>query len=151
MKDIYKIKHEIIKEGFPELSNLEISLKMIKSKEEFMSFNKYFWSYSIEVDKSFLKAPSRVIKGCMAHELAHLLITHKNNPLINGFDNLFYKSSETYRKWDERRTDRLVIDRGYGGHLINFLEWTNKRYEEYNEHDGLTIGEIRTILDGGKK
>ena len=91
MDNLYKIMNSIIRKGFQELSNVDIRLDFEVSNDEFVGYGKFNGGgYYIDVDKTLKKAPVQVIKGALAHELAHITIDYSMNPITRFFDSLLY-------------------------------------------------------------
>jgi hypothetical protein len=77
------------------------------------------------VDKEVFNMNDNAIIGCLVHELCH-------------FENWNIKS--------ERDIDRMVIKKGYGRQLYEFLKYHDSIYEKYTKKDGLTKKEIQVEL-----
>ena len=145
-KETRQILEEIVGQGFSELSDVDFKIEFINKKSDFMFFSTEDDTYIIEVSKSIRKAPNKDFVGCLAHEVSHALLYYDSNPLTRIFDELLYNSFRLYQTFDERRTDRIVISRGYGSELLAFNEWNDLFYEERDRSAGLTKGEIKRLL-----
>lgn len=149
MGRLLKIKDRVVRIGFPELSAVQINVKKKKKgKADYFAAMQYVEDkvYDLLVGKALRGAPRTVVEGCFAHELAHISFDVRRNPLQRGLDQVLCDSSEAYQTFDERRTDELVIIRGYGPQLLSFVEFANERYKKYNKKDGLTAKEIKAKL-----
>lgn len=95
-----------------------------KSDDLFMATLKFPFFYVLLVDKEVLNMNDRAITGCLVHELCHI------------------------ENWNlsERDIDLMVINKGYGWELYEFLKYHDSIYEKYNKKDGLTKKEILKIL-----
>ena len=145
--ELYSIIDTMIKNRFPELSDIEIQLNLEESDDEFTAYGKLDGGgYYINVDKTLQQAPVPVIQGALAHELVHISLDKGMNFIVRFFDGLLYQLCSWYETYDERKTDLLVIKRGYGEQLLAFSKFANEEYEEYTAEDGLTAEEIEKIL-----
>lgn len=95
----------------------------------------FFTGWKIEVHKSVLKMPLPELTACMAHELEHIYTQ------VAKAKNWFH-----IPKQNEREIDRWVIERGLGNELLLLAVYHDKRYKKYTKDDGLTVKEIRQIL-----
>jgi hypothetical protein len=102
--------------------------------------------FRICVDTSLLGAPHRVLAGCFAHELSHILRDSRMRPAQRLVAFVRYNSSALYRTRDERQTDLEVIRRGCGGQLLAFMLYAQARGYEWQRNEGLTIPEVRSRL-----
>ena len=94
----------------------------VNRKDIFMATLKLPFLYVLFVDKEVFKMNDMAISGCLVHELCHIA------------------------KWsfrdDEREIDQMVIDKGFGWELYEFLKYHDSIYENYNRKDGLTKKEV---------
>lgn len=151
MYNLDSIKNKIVKNGFKELYKLNISIDYKEMDDAFFEFDKIKRkNYHIDVDKTLKKAPFDVLKGGMVHEIAHIAREYNRFWLPYSLDLFLYNNFPKYQTWDERKTDLLVVNQGYGPQLISFMKYANKRYKKYTKDDGLTIKEIKQILTNKK-
>ncbi len=147
LTDLVELKDQIVREAFPELSEVKIELHFEKSDDELMGYGELRGrGYYIDVDKVMRKAPLLAVEGGLAHELAHILVDFKMDPISRFFDQLSYERDKEYQTNDERKTDLLVVERGYGPQLLRYVRFHDKRYKHYAEEDGLTAKELKTLL-----
>ena len=136
----------VIRRAFPELKHKHFTLS-VGCCDSWM----YYESIGpgcvrICVDESLLGAPHRVLAGCFAHELSHILRDSRMRPAQRLVAFVRYNSSALYRTRDERQTDLEVIRRGYGGPLLAFMLYAQARGYEWQRNEGLTIPEVRSLL-----
>ena len=148
--EINGIKDEVIKNGFPELMKVDITALFSKIDDYVMQVDEREDNgWIIEIDDMLIREQAdekliNVLKGGIAHELAH--IVRKQRGLFNiWMDKFLYKISKRYVELDERNTDLIVFLRGYGEELLKFLEYSEKKYSRYEE-DGLSQIELKTLL-----
>ena len=147
MHNLSSYIHEIVNNGFHEVRDAHIiSFYTVSSDHYLESEKKNRYLYEISVDRSLMEVPKEVIVGGLAHEIAHISMELRRNFIINTIDTLLCMVP-FYSTFDERRTDRLVIQRGFGSELLSFIEYCNETRENYNRLDGLTEKEIRKILE----
>jgi hypothetical protein len=141
--NINKIKNNVIKKGFPELSDEDIQIEWNDIKDScFVLVPFKSEGYCIEIDNSMRKASVMVIEGGLAHEFAHIIDDIDKSKNID-----LGRISKKYRIYQERNTDLTVILRGYGKQLLKFLYYVEKLgFPRYKE-DGLSIVEIEKLFD----
>lgn len=143
------IKDEIIKSAFPELMDSDIAIEFVDIKDSFMQVGELEdEGHFIEVDESLIKIRGdreevNVLKGGIAHELAHIIKEPKG--LLNKWiEKFLYRVSWKFKELDERNTDFTVVLRGYGKELLKFLEYCEKDHSRYRE-DGLSQIELEIL------
>jgi hypothetical protein len=148
MNDLKVILDSIIKGAFPELLAEDIKIEYKKLKDAMFEYGmlSYEGAY-IEVDKSLKDAPINVLIGGIVHELAHILTDIKIGKNQSIKDRLAYKISTRYKTLDERNTDLEVILRGYGKELFEFLIYSEKTGYDHYKEDGLSIRELKILLN----
>ena len=149
MHDLVAIKDRIVTMGYPELSQVRIRLDWVKSKDAYFEYGTVGGDYFIDVDRKLRNSSIPVIEGGMAHEISHILLDHSLNPVLRFLDDKLHSYWERYQVWDERRTDILTIERGFGSELIEFTKYANKRREKFTKKDCLSLAEMRRVLRGG--
>ena len=150
MHDLEIVKNRIVTGGFPELSGIEIYPEYKKIKDGYLEFYRIKkGTYQINVDRSLGNATLGVVEGGTAHELAHIARDNKRWRIFHTFDMFLYNNWRWYETRDERRTDILVVERGYGQQLLEFVRYANERREDFTAKDGLTAEELERMLAGG--
>lgn len=150
MNNLSEIRDKVIKSGFPELMSEDIQVEYKKLEDAvFECGGLTEEGFYIEVDKSMENAPESVIEGGFAHELSHILIDKTQGIGLTLRDGLARTLSKRYKTLDERNTDLQVIIRGYGGQLLSFLEYSDKKDFPHYKEDGLSIREVKQILSAG--
>lgn len=120
-KKDFKIKVDyIIKRDFKGIRKPYIWF--LDRDDIFMATFNFLFFYALIVDKEVFKMNDMAITGCLVHELCHI-------------KNWSYKD-------DERETDQMVIDMGYGVELYEFLKYHDRHYVKYKNKDGLTKKEV---------
>ena len=143
-----KIMRKIIKESFPELANIDISIDFEDSYNiddcYFLYGNKEI-GFFIDVDKSLETAEQGIIVGGIAHELCHILWECSVTKYYERHDSRLYKKHFLHRQRDEKYTDLETILRGYGPELLLVM----KHYQDYPTKDyaagkycGLTYSDL---------
>lgn len=145
MNNLQEILNSVKSNGFSDL-HVVISVEYVKSKDAYFSYERNERKYHIEADKKMKKAPLEVVEGGLAHELAHIERDSKLGFFERREDIRKYNDSAEYRKEDERETDMLVIQKGYGKQLLEFIKYHNKRRRKYKKKDGLTKKEIKKLI-----
>jgi len=123
--DIKTSFNDITVKHFPELLSKNINLIFPESKKDYyMQVSRIFFIHMLNVDRSVAKMPKEAMIGCLVHELCHIL----------NWDN------------NERETDTLVIQRGFGKYLLEFVKYHNSKFEKYTKKEGLSKKEIKQLL-----
>lgn len=133
---------ETIAKYFPEIKKGEVKIHYIYKSDFYMAMSWWITHYVLVIDKSTLKFSESAFKGCLAHELSHIIDFKKSN-IITRFKKAFASTENTE---EERAADLEVINRGLGKELLQFHEEHNKLYKSYKETEGLTKREIKRIL-----
>jgi hypothetical protein len=133
----------MIAQAYPELRRRRVGIAFGELGPE--TLFRYAWDqgrFSILVGEEFRKAPAAVLEGGIAHELAHLVRDGRHRPpaLHRAFER--YERSRCYRIRDERATDRLAIDRGFGPQLLAMMRWSRAHGVRFRAEDGLHSREI---------
>ena len=105
----------------------------------------------LDVSRGLRKAEPQILRGCLAHELAHIAKERKMGSLRSYFDTKLYNTFAKYQTKDERETDMDVIKRGFAVDLLAFVKYADKRREKYTKDDGLTKKEIKQFLNRDSK
>ena len=93
-----------------------------------------------------MKAPDNVIRGGLAHELAHIVDMRGWTLGRKLAHSWLYKCSRTYRIAVERNTDLTAVLRGHGKDLLAFMDYAAAQgYDQYYE-DGLSPRELRALV-----
>lgn len=136
---------EIVVKGFPELSKVMINTCYSKLEDAYFEYDKVKRGYKIKIDTSLRGRKRDVLVGGLAHEIAHIKRDVGFGPFL-FLDELLYDLSTKYESWTERKTYLLVVQRGLGRELLEFVKWANRRGEEYTKEDGLTQKELELLL-----
>src|SRR3989344_2467287 len=141
--NLTNLMQHIIQDSFPELSAGAIEIYYKKIKGAYLDCRRVQQnSYKIRVHRNLNDAPRQVLVGGIAHELAHFYRDFQRDDLMHFCDLFLYNRFSTYQTYDERATDRLVIERGKGEELLAFLRYANKKRKKYSKKDGLTVKKI---------
>lgn len=146
--ELSNIKDEVIKSAFPELMKVDIVIEFADVEDSFMEVGELEdEGHFIEVDESLIEIQGdseEVLKGGIAHELAHII--KKPRGLLNKWiEKILYKVSWKFKELDERNTDLTVVLRGYGKELLKFVRYCEKNSSRYME-DGLSQIELEILL-----
>jgi uncharacterized hydantoinase/oxoprolinase family protein len=133
------IAKDLIEQYFPELKDVFITFKKVSKTDYFASVSGSRNNYHINYHRKLLKGSKAAIKGCLAHELQHIVEFRKHSLIRRLINRL--QTSKT-----ERRIDTAVVSRGLGKELLAFQRFHDKYYEPYDESDGLTRKEIKRLL-----
>ena len=113
-KKYQNIVNDVIRESFPELKDKKISIYLYNGKK----YNAgVYWPLPfleiIFINKN-IKLSNSEIKGLLVHELCHFERDIGRGWLISLFlANIYYWSNPSFRRKEERETDKLVIKKGY--------------------------------------
>jgi hypothetical protein len=150
MNDLAHIRDLVIRRGFPELLAEDIQVEYKHLKDAMLEYGHLTQEgFYIEVDESLQKAPEQVLAGGIAHELSHILTDKNLKGRSVSMDGFAYRLSKRYKTLDERNTDLEVILRGFGKDLLAFLEYSEKEGYPYYKEDGLSIREVKILLEKG--
>jgi len=123
----HKIVKGLIRNAFPKLKNKKILICESDDKKFKLHFaDTYYFIlfWRIRIGKKLRKFPDEFLKGALAHELSHIEIFEKRNfirKIISGFKCLV---SENFREKEEKNTDKITIQKGYGKELYSFRKHT---------------------------
>lgn len=144
--NIEGISKEIIEKYFKSLQHLSILLKETHNKNvDFFaaaSIILHKKQYKIRLNPEIYKMNIDAIKGCIAHEIAHIELLNKKSGLKLFKHLLMLTMDDPYLSKHEREADELVIKKGLGKELLAFQKYHDQNYENYDESDGLTESEI---------
>lgn len=137
-----RILRRLVRSAFPELCRRRIAIAFEPLPEDTLLRYDRGACFSISVSDALRDAPGRALEGGIAHELAHLVRDSRLPPraLLRAFDR--YDRSRFYRVRDERATDRLAVDRGFGPHLLAFLRHARTLGYRFHAEHGLHTREI---------
>lgn len=145
MMNLSEILDDVILKGFQELLPDDIEINFLKQDDCLLSYGSYKdHGYFIEVDLKFNDASVDVLRGGIAHELAH--ISHEKLNKLGFVDSFLYKHSERFRILDERNTDLEVIFRGFGADLLQFLDYREMLGYSMDDYEGLTRREVKSLM-----
>jgi hypothetical protein len=137
--------NKVLCTNFKSLSNTRIKLVFDKGSDYYMAVQWKLFYYILFIDAEILRFSEPAFKGCLSHELIHILQMEQLN-LFKRIKSHFNRQSQTEKAEEERRTDLLVIQHGLGKELLQFHEEHNRKYKSYKRHEGLTKFEIKKIL-----
>lgn len=142
----------LIDNHFHRLKNDNIKLSFHKDKGSFAYITKtLFRGYKISLSKKDCEKMSlNQVRGVLSHELAHIYNEKRQGVIITFFKNILYLISDKQKTKEERKVDSIVIERGCGKYLLEFMIYHDKHYRKYNKTDGLTTKEIRKELFNSK-
>ncbi len=125
-KRYQKMLKELIKKSFPKLRGKKILIyesdnKKFKSYFADTGYFIFFWR--IRTGKKLRKLPDEFLKGILAHELSHIEIFGKRNFIRKIISGLKYFISRVSREKEEKSTDRMAIEKGYGKELYSFRKY----------------------------
>lgn len=142
---------ELRQKYFKDVTNISIVLQRVRKCNYFAATSRSISGrFKILYHKKLLKASDDTIKGCLAHELAHIEADSRKNFLFYLLEGLFLIVSPSYETNTERRIDKKVLEIGLGHELLAFQKFHDKYYEAYNKLDGLTKKEIKEYLKFGR-
>lgn len=141
LEDICK---NIINKGFQELKTEKFCAYYTRLKDSFGDYDFAKNAVVIRLDKKTLfDAPVPVLEGVIAHEISH--VARDRHLRTSPVRTYLYSMFEWHRQRDERETDLLVIERGFGPQLLAFVEYIDKK--GYYCGDGsLSMRALRKIL-----
>lgn len=139
---------DVINKGFQDLKTWPMIIRFVKNTDYIMAHG---FIFSLNINRLILKRKSIIyvntcydkltdtaIKGCFAHELCHLIRDKELSFLSLLFRTIINKFSPGRIEKEERLTDELVIERGFGKELLQLA-----RREPAN---GLTAKEIKQLI-----
>jgi hypothetical protein len=136
----------MLRAGWPELRRLRISIAFAALPDDtLLRYDCTPGRYSISINDALRHAPVRVLEGGVAHELAHVV---RDSPLPPRFRTLAYARydrSRAFRIRDERATDRLAVERGYGPQLLAFLTYVRALGYTFTPEHGLHTREVAAL------
>ena len=147
---------KVRKKIFPELKKVKIDLGLINSDTEFMNYGTYegdefAGQYYINIDRSMTRAPPKALTVCLSHELAHIYVDKEMNFFLRLLTDKVLRKEHTYRIWDERRVDLMLVERGLGNALMEFEEFAAPMRAKRNGEEGLTKEEVKALMNGKLK
>lgn len=134
--------------AFPELRRREIRIRFGDCDDALMRYDVEGRAFVISVDNTLRGAPRRVLEGGLAHELAHLARDCRIPPGRRDRMLAIYAASPWYRARDERATDRLAIDLGFGPQLYAFMRYARARGAKFRREHGMSLAEVARIQAG---
>ena len=143
MARLDRILRRMIATAYPELRRLPIAVGFRALDGD--TLFRYDWDqgrYSILAGEEFRDAPAAVVEGGVAHELAHLVRDSARPPRLLDRALDHYGRSRAYRIRDERATDALAVQRGFGPQLIALIRYARSRGIRFHAEHGLHSREI---------
>lgn len=125
-KRYQKIVKKLVEKSFPELKNVKIRIcesdhNKFKSASADAYYYVLFWK--IRLGKRVRKFPKKYIIAILAHELCHISIFQKRNFIKKIIFFYFILFLRKYREAEERNTELLEIQKGYGKELYSFRKY----------------------------
>ena len=152
MNDLVLLRDKVVQRGFPELFAEDIQVEYKLLDDALLEYGTLSpEGFYIEVDKSLMNASPYVIIGGLAHEFSHILVEKTSNARVISRDILAYRLSKRYKTLDERNTDLEVLLRGFGKDLLVFLEFSEKEGYPHYKEDGLSIREVKILIEKQEK
>ncbi len=149
MHDLEKLRDIVIRRGFMELIAEDIQVEFQKLEDALFEYGSLTEEgYYIELDETLQEAPEEVLVGGLAHELSHILTDRLLEKRLRFRDWLAYRISRRYKTLDERNTDLQIILRGFSRELLIFLEYAGEKGFPHYKEDGLSLREVKTLLEG---
>jgi len=141
------ILRRIVARSFPELKRHRIAIRFGElDRDTCFFYCQEAGRYRITVSNCLRPAPPRVLEGCIAHELSHILQDSRLGRWQRELAFERYSRSAVYRMRDERRTDLRQLGLGYGPQLLAFLSYAKTLGFRFTREDGLLRGEISRRL-----
>jgi hypothetical protein len=137
--------NNVICTNFKVLANTRIMFVFVRGSDYYMAVQSKIFYYSLFIDAEILNFSEPAFKGCLGHELVHILEMEKLN-VFKRLKEIFTLKSKAEHEEEERKTDLLVIQHGLGKELLRFHEEHNREYKSYKKNEGLTKWEIKKIL-----
>ena len=148
MHDIVKIKDEVVRRGFPELTDVVIDAYFYRQIEEYASVRRFKRNmYGLYVDTTMQNASRNAVMGVVAHELAHAAHDAQKNSLVYSIDSFLCEILPPYKTFAERRADMMAVERGFGQQLLEFVRHAEQAREKFTKLDGLTKEEIIALIE----
>jgi hypothetical protein len=146
------IGNRLISESFPVLQTRKVHFITLRFRFYAVSFWIPFAARIIVISTRTRNFSDMVLTGILAHELSHqerYLSMGKAGYIIFAFRYIFSKKLQAD---EERATDRLTIDKGYGRQLYDLTLISHKDENHKSILDNyLTPGEIKEYaMEAGK-
>jgi len=123
-----EIIKKLINDSFPELKELKIYIRESShEKFESISADVYYFGlfWRIRLSRRLRDFPKKYIIAILTHELCHISIFQKRNFFKKLFFFYFLLYLKKFRTKEERNTELLQIQKGYGKELY-YTEQKNK-------------------------
>ena len=130
------IIQDTIKYRFPAINTRRTRVIFVRKKDYYMAVSFAPFSYRIMVDGTILRFSEIAFKGCLAHELCHILMVQR----LSAFKRIKYFLFSGETEDEERLVDTMAVEMGFGPELLRFHEEHNKIYKPYKAKEGLTKG-----------
>lgn len=151
MGSLQKIAEKVLR-SYPELSEYRIDV-MYKNYRG--AYAKYWYTkrsvtgpFDIGLSEELRYASPGVKTAVIAHELAHISRDVKKAKVSGGmsYEDHMYRRSRIKRMRDERGTDIMVVRRGFGPELIEFLKYYGRKNGGGHPEGGLDTDEVKLIM-----
>jgi hypothetical protein len=144
----YEIAHRLIADSFPKLRNKKIYVSTFRFRFYAMSVWLPPFIRIIIMSTRTKDFSENVITGIMAHELCHQE-RYADMGLMNYLRfAISFIFSKKVQASEEKATDRLTIEKGYGRQLyeLSEIQYFDKKHERINDYY-LSLEEIRTYSE----
>jgi hypothetical protein len=144
-KEYNRIVRKLVKESFPLLRNKKIYLFEVRLRFYAMSVWIPPFIRFIIMSTRTRNFNENVVTGILAHELCHQERYLRLGPLKYLRFALAFLVSRKAQATEERATDKLTIEKGYGRQLyeLSEIQYSDKKHERINEFY-LSLEEIKS-------
>lgn len=144
-KRALSILQEMLVQHFQEIQKKTIKVHFVEKEDYYMAIDWNFLGYNLYIDKLALNFSEAAFKGCLGHELAHIVDLSSRN-FFDKIRSMFFNKEDTS---EERAADYFIVSKkGLGKELLQFHTEHNKMYKSYKNSEGLTKYEIKKIMKG---
>jgi hypothetical protein len=141
-QEYQKIVDDLIKKSFPELKKRKIKVVYAPMLKKYSggALYPFSWIFLSKKTDSFSKI---LIKGLLAHELAHLEIFYLRNFFKNLFIGAGYHLKSKIRKIEEDNAIKLAVERGYAKEHYELTKLSEKLHGKSLHKYYMTAEEIK--------
>ncbi len=144
---IERVLRRLITRSFPELLRLRIGIAWEElGPGECFEYYESGGRFQVAASPRMRGASRRAIEGGLAHELAHIARDTRMGPWQRDRAFERYRRSRKYRMQEERATDRLAVERGYGPHLIELAKQAKRLGITFRREHGLLRREVSALV-----
>jgi hypothetical protein len=140
------VMRQMIGRSFPELRRLRIDIDF-EDLDPADCFQCYICQgrFRIGVSRLLRHVPRQVLEGGLAHELVHIARDIRFGPFQRSLAWKRIGASRSYRLREERATDSLAVERGYGPQLIELIRFAGRLGIRFYRENGLLRNEIARL------